>query len=304
MKLLPVWRTPIVFVADDFDLRITWGLVTFELWAPPDTSRSEFGRLADLHGELEKASVALARSDQPEGLTDATLLAAAHAEGITLDPLRHFREHELNPLMDGRFHVGPAEVEISGDPADARKLIRDFGPGAFGQLPSGVYLEPLIRSDETTVGWALRCENLVERAAVEVFDLFQLRPTLRQCSICGRVFVPSGIETNCRWHLWRLPAKGGDPPIEYCDNAQAAAFEQAEAAEHRREWSRINMRVRRARESFERAVARDGPRSKKAAAARSKLKEEEAVFAAFERRPRGRRIALRADDLKGVKQDG
>jgi hypothetical protein len=277
LELLPIWRTPIVFTTKALNIGQTWGLVAFELSSPaPILEEREFGRLHDLGVELEVASSSLAE-DFVSGDTP-------------LEPLRRFRDEELSRVMNAVFHAG----SVSEDGVEsAAALLRNFGP-------RGLFLERY-----TSGGWGLRCKNLIERVAVELFDLTQHRPILSNCSICGRVFVPRGDESNCRWHIWAEGAKVGARPLLYCDQSLEhhdrvnPAFAEAEAAEHRREWSRLNMRVRRAQNRYERAVAADGPRSRNAGELRSRLREEEAAFAAFQRRPRGRRIALRGDDVKG-----
>ncbi len=294
MKLLPVWRTPIEFgdIESRAPRRLTWGLVTFELM---DGGR-EFGRLDDLDDMVLEASrflAGLARDDRKDSnyslFEDSNFSDALEEEARSLEPLRQFRDNMIGPHMDNFRNRGNQVTIEQSDPRALEKLVLMYGPR--------LTLKSYGLGDPTL--WGLRCSNLVERAVVELFDLFQHRPTLARCSICWRVFAPHGEETSCRWHIWQWPASVGDRPIEYCDQTQAPIFERAEVAEHRREWSRLNMRVRRARQRYERAAV-VSLRSKKTTELRLALQGEEATFAAFERRPRGRRIALRGDDnLKG-----
>jgi hypothetical protein len=294
MELLPIWRTPIEFEAAG-GFGQTWGLVTFELYSPGSIPEErEFGRLHDLGTKLVGASLALAerdRKDLRDSTNDAETLAwlteAARAEAETLEPLRRFRDEVIGPVIEAGVRSG----KVTGDPSAAADVIRDYGP-------------PLLLEQYVSGAWGVRCSNLVQRAAVELFDLFQHRPRLGLCHICKRNFVLHGDETNCRWHIWGWLAKAGDRPLLYCDQTpqrhdqKSPKFEEAETADHRKEWSRLNMRVRRAGERHARAVKEHGPRSKRARELAHALRDEEAAFAAFPRRPRGHRITLRGDDAQ------
>lgn len=57
-------------------------------------------------------------------------------------------------------------------------------------------------------------DDLRQRIAMELFELYATRPELRRCRLCKRVFVPRGrSETFCRSQLWR----SGDPiAFELC----------------------------------------------------------------------------------------
>jgi hypothetical protein len=56
--------------------------------------------------------------------------------------------------------------------------------------------------------WGFRFRDLAERAAVELFELYAIRPSLRRCELCGRVFVPAKErDAYCRFNLWEIPER-------------------------------------------------------------------------------------------------
>ena len=50
--------------------------------------------------------------------------------------------------------------------------------------------------------WAYQTTTLIERLALEVWDLYVRRPRLGRCVFCGAVYVRRRNEANCRWALW------------------------------------------------------------------------------------------------------
>ena len=93
--------------------------------------------------------------------------------------------------------------------------------------------------------WGLTYQNLAERIAAELFEIFTTRPRLHRCRFCNRIFVPrTRTDTKCRANLWTLRQPS---PLELCIPQDATDNYNANVAagQHDRERKRRHQHMRR-----------------------------------------------------------
>jgi hypothetical protein len=160
----------------------------------------------------------------------------------------------LAEIVDNNFAAAVAPILSAADAST--HLGEDVTPGVrrlvdvFG--PKGVHPTKLIREGKTI--WGHRCDTVIERAALEVFELYATRARLRRCIYCNSVYVPRRDERHCQWSIWPSGTKLGDTPLRVCSSARQTAMQQATrrvdpSMAHTRERKRlyaIEMRARKA----------------------------------------------------------
>ena len=115
-----------------------------------------------------------------------------------------------------------------------------------------VYGRParLVRFHDRLTGkkrsWGFVYETLLSRLASEVICLYEERPKLKRCVLCGAVYISNVKRANCTWTLWDA-ATGTE--VQQCAPAEVfAAFARRESSlTHQRTRKRLNERVRRER---------------------------------------------------------
>jgi hypothetical protein len=111
-------------------------------------------------------------------------------------------------------------------------------------------------------GWALWFPKLQARLWWELFELFTLRPRLRVCSLCGRVFVPrSNTQTRCQRGTFTFDAVSEADQVRSC-----VPLPWVRADQHRREYKKLSEAVRRAR------LRHEAEKTRRTAAALKKAK--------------------------------
>jgi hypothetical protein len=162
---------------------------------------------------------------------DANLLAA-----FTASPgwrrLREFVGHDLRTLVDDIEEAADAGRPPSAELADfAADLLARYAPPA---RPWRLRL-----GEPANVVWGLRCDTLDGRIALELFELYTHRPTLRRCRYCAAVYVPRVREANCSWWLWDAETL---EMVRACTDP-----DNFDRDEHRRTRKKLHARLARAR---------------------------------------------------------
>ena len=110
--------------------------------------------------------------------------------------------------------------------------------------------------------WGLTYQNLPERIAVELFEIFATQPRLHRCRFCNRIFIPrTRTDTKCRADLWSTDQPS---PLELCIPQSAVDSHNANVlgGQHERERKRRHQQMRR---EIKRG-GEDSPRAKRAKA--------------------------------------
>jgi hypothetical protein len=144
---------------------------------------------------------------------------------------------ELERAADARELPDPTRVCIhEGEGLEhARRLLAAYEPR--------LQPEPLKRRRDDRRVWGWRFASLDQRVALELFELFALRPRLDRCYLCGRVFVPRGRKRSCRAHLWAQGQHG--EALEYCTGERVG--ERAARSEEDIEYDRLQKQASRMR---------------------------------------------------------
>jgi hypothetical protein len=155
-----------------------------------------------------------------------------------LPMIAQYVQHEIAPLVR---HLERAADE--NEPPDESML-----PNArryLGLWAPPLDLIPLRRPAGPDVQlWGLGYTNLLQRIAVELFELAALRPRLRRCVFCNAVFAVQDNEANCRWNLW--DAETGEL-LNPCNPERFREWEESTAADkHRKTRKKYDQRIRRA----------------------------------------------------------
>lgn len=112
---------------------------------------------------------------------------------------------EIAPLV---VPVGKAADAGERPPADDQlvEIARDRLELDYGR---GLALERFehVRRDTPEPLSGFRFRSLQERAAVELYELYTIRPVLQRCELCHRVFAPADSKPYCRFNLWRIPSR-------------------------------------------------------------------------------------------------
>jgi hypothetical protein len=98
--------------------------------------------------------------------------------------------------------------------------------------------------------WGIDFQNLAERVALELFELFDSRPRLQRCRLCNRIFVPrTTADTKCRADLWEL---GQTTALELCNPQYPvdAYYARILAERHGRERKSRHQQMRRELKRF------------------------------------------------------
>ncbi len=296
MDTVPSWRVPHHFVRRE-DKQRQEDVVTFGLFAPllaraDLTSEEGIDDLAAFVGFDEILKLAQRGVPTAQHHTWAAFMGRAETGGRPETwPPRSPTELAGNAealdrirIVVSDFQHLVAEIEAAADERrqpraltgldDTSEALLGLLEDYYGRLPNalGLELQPLFRRDKPDrLLWGLRFRDLAERVAVELFDVYSLRPRLRRCRLCNRVFVPSSDAQGrqfCRLRLWALPSyviRRYCVPVEQVDAHNAAVL----ASEHRRrrknlwqKWRRDEQRfgagstpAERAREAYESYMA-------------------------------------------------
>jgi hypothetical protein len=197
------------------------------------------------------------------GVTTPGLLPPRRSRETTIpaDLLRRHVASEQGRLADRLTQIEPFARDLQqharsgsrpGDPpSDPHRLLDLFPPTlAFWPLrdPSRTSHEGRGARAAREETFLLRFTNLMHRIALEVFELYTLRPSLRLCAYCGRPFVqrPGKRDTYCRAQLWAADAQLGDAPIRYCSEALELAVKETAAPSRTRQRKTSYQQVLRA----------------------------------------------------------
>ena len=119
--------------------------------------------------------------------------------------------------------------------------------------PHGLHPLRLSRGGRTV--WGHRCDTLIQRAAVEVFELYATQARLRRCIYCHSVYVPQQNERFCQWNVWPLVTRPNGRPMRLCSDARHDAIQRANTPtrdpllEHTRARKRLFARYARLRDA-------------------------------------------------------
>ncbi len=300
MDIAPVWRTPHHFSRLPMDGQasptglqpvFTYALLAVELshadlaQSLPCEAVSRIGyewlaSLADrLRGDQaesdltaflrQEAGIAKPGQDSHKaalGQPHPASLPAEEVEAFTATELPRIREFinlDIGPFMpeltraaDERRRPDPHLVEHpDGDGvAAARRLLSIYGPRLAPV--------PLHNPETKRTLWGLTYQNLPERIAVELFEIFATQPRLHRCRFCNRIFIPrTRTDTKCRADLWSTDQPS---PLELCIPQSAVDSHNANVlgGQHERERKRRHQQMRR---EIKRG-GEDSPRAKRAKA--------------------------------------
>ena len=243
MHLVSPWQNPIdVPLAANANVDaitlsagLSYGLVATELVEPNWPEEGFPPRLLERVGLAQLTQTVLAL-EQTANVSDPVWIHARR--------LRQIVEDALVPVV----------APILSAATESRTLDQTVGDGiirfitVYGPKQS---TPRRLRSNDRVV-WGHTFKHLLDRAAVEVFELYALNSRLRRCCYCNCAFVPERDERSCRWNLWRWPARPGDLPLRYCSQARAdAARRSTQTASsttiYQRERKRLNAKVDRER---------------------------------------------------------
>jgi hypothetical protein len=242
VHFVPPWQNPIdVPLAEesrsDFSLEVglTYGVVATEL-AELEWPKDGFPfQVVERVGLEPLVHTSRTLDDRAPSRRDVAL----HARRI-----RAIVEHELIPIVEPVL-LAATESRAVGQPVSEEVLafIEAYGPSRS---------RPRRLLREGRVLWGHRFEHLLERVAVELFELYALNARVRRCRYCNSVFVPRRDERFCRWNLWRSPVRLGDPPLRYCSKERAEASARTARKPNRetaytRERKRLNTKLARER---------------------------------------------------------
>jgi len=239
VRYVPAWQTPIDVQlgtqsaeGQEPQNAVTYGLVCTELveaewpgrgFPPRLVERLGLGNLVNASREIGRFSDA---SRDPVKL-------ARH--------MRRFVDDELAALVAPILSTATASGSLEHDPSNnVVALIAARGP-------STAKPRRLIHNDR--IVWGQTFGHILERAAAEVFELYATRARVRRCRFCNSVFVPRRGEHVCRWNLWSVPMRVGDPALRLCSPERAAEVardaqpQSARAAydkERKRLWARYD----------------------------------------------------------------
>jgi hypothetical protein len=238
MDYIATWQCPIDLAAE---AAFTYGLVSTELveaeW-PPDGFPQ---RLLDRFGlRLLEATANDFRDQRHEPAV------VEHAQRV-----RELVKQNLAPLVlpisaaaDAAHRVGDADSDV---PEPVLRLVELWGPRVSRPARLRTF-----GSERTR--WGRTYEHLLDRAALEIFELYATHARLRRCRYCGSAFVPRRDERVCRANIWPRTARLGDAPLRRCSPERDGAATPSEEAvdqrlRHKRERKRLWAAYARARDA-------------------------------------------------------
>jgi hypothetical protein len=236
MDYVSSWWTPIE-VRLGRARAITYGVVATELVEASIPSSGFPGELINRFGipNLRRAAHVLSDLPSDESTPDSTLA----------NRLAEFVANEFAPLVASILDAADASGRLDAPVSrGVRRLIDVYGP-------KGLHPVRLSRDGKTT--WGHRHDTLIERAAVEIFELHASHARLRRCIYCNSVYVPRRDERYCQWNIWPTLRTLEDPPLRLCSPERHKAIRErsTEPADvlvaHTRERKRLSARVDRAR---------------------------------------------------------
>jgi hypothetical protein len=271
------WQTPIdvalpVDGSDGWslDTGITYGLVSTELVEAEWPSGEFPARLVDrlgLRALLDTSRAFDYRASTGNDDADPDIRALANR-------LHEIVRHEFAPLTAPILESAKASQSLEVEPdRGVRRLVHVYGPRTTAPRR--------LRRDQRTL-WGPSFAHILERAAVEVFELYASHARVRRCIYCGSVFVPRRDERFCQWNLWPWPAEAGDLALRLCSPQRQARVggrvglsdDEAYRRERRRLWMKAdreekaalkagldpdkNPRVAQARKAHRRFVLENG----------------------------------------------
>jgi hypothetical protein len=195
--------------------------------------------------------------EQPGQDSNKAVVGDPHATSIPADELavfivtelpriRDFVEVEIHPFLpelsraaDERRRLDPNAVKHTegNGLAAAQRLLSVYRPSFDPVRMRGPKIKRSL--------WGLTFQNLAQRIAVELFQLFDTQPRLHRCRHCNRVFVPrTRTDSKCQADLW---TRGQPSPLEFCIPQQAVNAHNAGvlAGQHTRERKRLHQQMRR-----------------------------------------------------------
>ena len=209
----------------------TYGLVATELAESEWPSVGFPPRLVERVGLAGLLATSRAIADTPTASDDVSV----HAHR-----LRQLVEHELVSLVAPIARAADSARRFDTSPTEGvRRFAEVYGPS----------FQPRRLRRGERVEWGQSFTHLLERCALELFELYASRPRLRRCVYCRSVFVPRRNERSCRWNLWRWPASPGDTPLRLCAESRQAAVTKAtqQPDERRRHCARAETTVGKVR---------------------------------------------------------
>jgi hypothetical protein len=128
--------------------------------------------------------------------------------------------------------------------------------------------------------WALVFDDLAQRVAVELFELFETRPKLVRCRFCDRVFVDKTGQTRdaCRAYVWNAHTHDH---IEFCSSRVDEHNARAKDTEKRRKAKAFSAAVSRAKTIAEETARAHGAESHEAKEALKDVETRQASFRAW-----------------------
>jgi hypothetical protein len=224
---VPSWQTPIDVRVDEDQSGATYGLVCSELVESEWPERSFPSRLVERLGIRNLVIAAQECGRVPVASRNIEVLAPR---------LHDFVTNELAPLMAPILDMATANGSISDDPSeDVVSFVARYGPSSP---------RPRRLRHDDRVLWGQTFAHILERASSEIFELYAVHARVRRCRFCHSVFVPRRDEHVCRWNLWTLPMRVGDPALRLCsEQRNAEAQKSSEPASERTEYNRERRRL-------------------------------------------------------------
>jgi hypothetical protein len=210
---LSTWRVPI-------DVRLgraagfTYGVVATELVEAGVGATGFADRLVNRFGSQLLRVAARSLSDLP-----------THDDQTPDDVLAH----RLSEFMANEFNALVAPIIAAAD--GSTRLDAQLATGVLRLVdvygPNGLHPVRLIRDGHTV--WGHRYDTLIQRAAVEVFELHATHARLRRCIYCHSVYVPQQNERFCQWNVWPRMIRPDGRPMRLCSDARHKALQRANA---------------------------------------------------------------------------
>jgi hypothetical protein len=290
MDTAPVWLTPYHFT---FLHRTQEGLIpmpafTYQLVSMeiarvdldgPNTTRLGFEGIAALISVPLPAALGgpeayfRPKPIDPEALAAFVAIAKPRISGVLDD--WHLRPliSELDHAADKKASPDPTKIEIE-DIGDALDVAERMIEGRRTRLRP----VRMLRGQRQVRG--LVFDDLAQRIAVELHDLFWIRPKLVRCRFCNRVFVDKTGQTRdaCRAYVWNAHTL---EHIEFCSTRVDEHNARAKDTAKRRKAKALSAAISRAQKRAEATVQDHGANSSEAKAALRDVEARRAEFQAW-----------------------